>query len=210
MAGIKRAYKEEEEEDASETSDDSYYSACSSPPQPQPPPPTPPLLPPRKRRCLSYDENGVTGAIYRQFRHLHNINYSYAQFVGICAYLHSVLLGNYRIREEDMDLFVCEHERYTDIFCNPARRPRCAVSKTSPLAYHRWFIDNKSHTATNTMILSAARLRTIYREQPLAFLFAEQSLAAIRTRTRPPSPATVQRMDTSTGSFCETNAQRKD
>lgn len=168
MASTKRPFTNDDEEDSDATTA-SYHTASSSPPTPK-----------RQRRVRK--TYSFTEAVFEQFSLLRRVNYSLEQFTSICAYLYTVLRTGYRIQEQELDLFICNHQLYIDLVSKPTFLLEHATPNSRGLAYFRWFTEHKTPLPHQPMILTAKRLQAIWHEQPLTFLYCDYSLAAIEKR----------------------------
>ncbi|KIW62911.1 hypothetical protein PV04_09799 [Phialophora macrospora] len=106
-----------------------------------------------------------------------------AQFVGMCAYLYTILTWGYKISTNHIDTFITAVPLYRTFLRSPSARD------THP-SYHQWFSEQThlGHIAGSTPnVLSPARLREVARENPFDFVHAElrlEFLAAVSVEAR--------------------------
>lgn len=108
-------------------------------------------------------------------RSKHQIQLSEATFLGLCAYLHSLVRWGYHIPTSAYDAFVCCHSRFvTELASNHTEIP----------AYHFWFTEQKLHLDRKGSVLDEQTLIEIASEHPYTFVYTEACLDIIAKKRR--------------------------
>lgn len=111
------------------------------------------------------------------------------RFVGLCAYLCSILQRGYTINESELDLFIMNHNAYTKALPGILSELEQASSSAVP-SYHQWLLPHLTHVGSPatravsstsiTIVLTDRSLRDIWREHPFTFIKAHAGLNSIQ------------------------------
>lgn len=126
----------------------------------------------------------LTARYYLDFQRVHSIEISERQFVGICAYLYTLLHWNYKIDADQLDLFITYYETFTAWL--PYLEDQ-QLSSTRPQipSYHQWFDQEMKRNAEcrskeedhrTEAILTKQTLESVQEENPLIFLRTRLSM----------------------------------
>lgn len=134
-----------------------------------------------KRVCTTQTSSPTTDVIYQSFRDAYGLDYSRAQFVGVLAYLCSIMRPpwRYTIHASVLDEFVLRYSQYHTLSSDPRvlGTSSCAIP-----SYHLWFAHLQLPVSRQNTILNEADLRQIWRENVYTFLHTERSLLAVHKK----------------------------
>jgi hypothetical protein len=119
----------------------------------------------------------VTAEVHRRFETLYQVEFSFNQFTGLCAYLCVLLRWGYCIATPDLDGFIYQYTRFASALANMEQH---AITTDSSIpAYHQWYQRHKSPNPAPQRILDEPLLRDVWRENPWTFLLTQCSMEAI-------------------------------
>lgn len=119
-----------------------------------------------------------TGDIYRRFQSIHKAEFSQATFLGICAYLYTLVRWEYLIPTAAFDEFLCSHSTFVDDLDVIVTQRDCIP------AYHHWFTEHRLHHSRPGGILDGDLLCDIATEHPYTFAYTEASMELIAKKAR--------------------------
>ena len=126
-----------------------------------------------------------TDAAYAQVQLILQNEMPRPQFVGLCAYLCTILTWGYSIHVNQLDAFILRYPEYEAVY--PQFQVEFEKKKTDGIpSYHYWFhTDSTTNPAmTQGVILWESRLRNIGRENPFSFMCAELNLNFIAEKAK--------------------------
>lgn len=130
----------------------------------------------------------ITAHCYSGFQQLHSIEMTEKQFVGLCAYLYTLLKWGYTIHVGQLDSFITYHETFIAWLPYLEERQISSICPQIP-SYHQWFNqemdrinklelrqEEEEEDEDTQVILTESTLREIRKENPLIFLRTSLSL----------------------------------
>ena len=137
-------------------------------------------LGPQKRSKRSSDVllGRKTGDIYHHFQLKYQADFSQATFLGICAYLYTLIRWEYQIPVSAFDNFLCSHSTFVHDLDGMVSPPPHFP------AYHHWFTKHKLHESQSGEVLDGDSLYDIATEHPYTFAYTEASMELIAKKAR--------------------------
>ncbi|ETI26603.1 hypothetical protein G647_10417 [Cladophialophora carrionii CBS 160.54] len=139
----------------------------------------------RPRRTAVNAPPPVTDAVYKEFCALPSFDLSRSHFVGLCAYLYTILSWGYATSTVRLDAFIRGSSAYHDYLGRFHGDDTGSTVRRVP-SYHQWLSDHGPERVEHPRgtIMSESRLRDIARENPFDFVYAELRLGYLAVVNR--------------------------
>lgn len=124
-----------------------------------------------------------TAALYAQFVDHYQLDMSQQRFVGLCAYLHVLLMKGFAMKLEELDRFICSYSGY-ELHLPGLEEDQMQVNASTIPSYHDRFRDDDSLNQRPLFLLTEQSLRQVWDEHPHTFLDARASLDHIAKERR--------------------------
>ncbi|OAP60174.1 hypothetical protein AYL99_05176 [Fonsecaea erecta] len=134
----------------------------------------------RPRRHNHTTAPSLTDTVYNDFLSLAVSDLSRDHFIGLCAYLYTILSWGYTISAERLDAFILACSAYR-VFVEQFDTEATGDTGRGVPSYHEWFSEQGLEAIENPprTILSEHRLRSVAKENPFDFVYAEMRLEYI-------------------------------
>ncbi|KIV81526.1 hypothetical protein PV11_03704 [Exophiala sideris] len=140
-----------------------------------------------------------TWSVYERLNEKYGKRVPLDQFVGLCAYLCTLLRWGWHVRSLDLDAFVQLYPEYETVL-SLLEFAQCELDTIEIPSYHHWFTV-QGREAFGEGIINEGTLRRLWQENHYEFLRAELSLEHIirSSSGRPVSKTTSIQMETPQG-----------